>query len=312
MRTARWWLALLLVAPGCASLPYGVRRTSLAEVRDARLLQVSDEYVLLEHAGDGGATYELLDRKRSAWRPLRLPGLAGCARTTYGLGFARSRYELGLRRECHRPDGPRDLDLIAYNMRNGKVRVVLASPPPDADGYVRFSDDLLAWFSDAGCTWLKRYRPGTGEPRPLEIRLAEDGWPLDAVPPVPGECRDHGVVMLPAGAAGGGLGLAFAASPAARGRTGDDRMKAKFGLYRFHMDGSDRIADLPGRPRAASWTGNLAVSLDSGVYVFGRYGLRRLTDDVASSVVTSHRSVYYVKDTDGADPVYRIDLPIVD
>jgi hypothetical protein len=318
VRNVRWLLALLLVVPGCGPGDGGLDRTSLGGVKHGRLVQVSDRYLLLESGQGHGATYELLERRprtrETVRKPLRLPELAGCARTTYGLGFGFSPYELGVRRECHGADGTRDLDLVAYHMQHRRVRVVLAEPPPDADGYARHDQDVLAWFSERDCTWLKRYEPGKREPRPLDITLEGETWPLDAAPETPGDCRDHGMVLLPDG--GYGLSLGIVASPAARGRTGADRWKARFTLYSFHMDGSRKIDDLAGRPRALVWSGIVrAVSVDGsngGIYQVARDGrLHPLSERVASSLAAMNHSIYLVEDTDGdTDPVYSLGLPI--
>ncbi len=312
MRNLRWLFALLLLAPGCGRGD-DLSRASVGAVRNGRLVQVGNDYLLLESRHRDGATYQVRDAPKRTWRPLRLPDLPGCAQTTYGMGFTMAPYELGLRRECHRPDGTRDLDLIGYELRFRTVRVVLAEPPPDADGYLRYDRDVIAWFSDRDCTWLKRYQPGKREPRPLGLTLKEDGWPLDAAPATPGDCRDHGMVLLPA--AGYGLSLGIVASPGARGRTGAQRWKAGFSLYEFYKDGLYKIDDLKGRPRALAWRDKEVVSVDGsrgGVYVVGPMRrLQRLVGWVASSAAVLGNTVYLVEDTgNDTDPVWVVSLPV--
>lgn len=230
-------------------------------------------------------SWEVRDPAGGAPRPLPLPGLAACSETAYRAGFALSATEVGFSRDCLMRDasGAADhsYDLVAYDLVDGGVRVLVPDPAPGE--YVALGGgEILAHHDSSFCTYLARYR--NGKPVELGITLEADGWPLDAHSP-PGEeaCRTYGLVRLPAVNRRGDLALV--ASTAAKGRTGNERVRSESWIYLVDGGVARRLAKAPGRPRALAWSHDGAALL---VAVEGeRPGVYRVTLDGKTERLTS-------------------------
>lgn len=263
-------------------------------------------------------SWDLVDPLTGGRTRLALPAQGDCTETEYSDAFRLGDYEVGFSRQCrvkHDTGEAFDaLSLVGYDLLTKRVRTL--ADPFTYGRYVRLGDgDILVSNDSSFCSHLTRYR--NGKRVPLGITLAEDGWPLDLDSPVGAtECREHGLVSLPAVSAMGEL--AFMASPAAKGKGGTARVDAEAGVHVVGTDGvARRIAVAPGHPRELEWAADgqsLLLSVDRserpGLYAVARDGrLTLLTSDVANAVVAFREHLVVLGD--GAEgslfgPLYRL------
>jgi hypothetical protein len=267
------------------------------------------------HDEFAATTWELFTPATGARETLQLPTQPECTRSEYLGVFAIDARTVGFVRQCYGQSGPfsDSGDLVAYDLATHRVRLLVATVPLGAT-YARVGDDdYLASFDSSFCSHLARYRHGGVAP--LGISLAEDGWPLDANGP-PGEeqCVAYGLVTLPTVSA---RGVAFVASPSARGKRSTDRVHSDFWVYVVENGVAHPVAKSPGRPRAMTWGpdgGTLYLSVDGddgGVYAISLEGrVTLVTSQVAADVVAADGALVVVEDDDDLAKRRLVVLPL--
>jgi hypothetical protein len=314
----------LLLAVACGSGSDGARR----DLAPARVITRGD--FLWVAAVDGSAVlaatspnasinepfvYETVDVATGRRAPVRLPDVAGCAATQYLHPFDVPGPRVGLLRFCRIPGeggGTETYALVAYDHANGGVTELSAMPDP-VDSVARVADgEFVAGEDSLICSSLSRYRDGARVP--LEIALERDGWPLhESEGRFESECHDHGLVAFPAAHPAGGL--AFFASPEAKGRRGFKRLDVSFGLYVVTDGVARRIHDVDGWPRGLAWneagTALLVNSEDGGIVEVTPTGTaRRLAAFHAATMAQVDGGIVAVRpDDDQLDEVVLVTYP---
>lgn len=320
--TTRWAVLALLAAVACG--PGGERD----DVGAARVV-TRGEYLWVA-AVDGSSvlaatspnasinepfTYEVVAVATGERTPARLPDAAGCATTQYLHPFDLPDRRIGLLRFCRTPDegaGKNSYALVAYDHATGRVTTLSRMPDP-VDAVARVGDGEFVGGEDSlRCSSVRRYRDGRRVP--LGITLDRDGWPLDEPRGrLETECHEHGLVRFPAGHATGGL--AFLASPEAKGRRGDDRLDVAFGLYVVRDGVARRIHDVDGWPRGLTWNDEgtaLLVNSEGGgiVEVTPDGNARRLASFHAHAMTQVDGGIVAVRPRDeGPDDVVLVPYP---